>query len=137
MEVINQIYPLIDYNERDIFKRIGQIGVIKLGIQKKFPQVFDFLVSQIAEESEVVKDEISNYTNAVYEEGFAKLYENIDYSLFRDDIDVEKAIEIINWTMLGFGEKARKQLTSFEEVGEIHLKEWEDYSEILRQSLYK
>src|SRR5690625_7962204 len=45
VQIIEQIIEQIDFNETDIFKRIENIGLKKLHIQQKFPQVFDFLVS--------------------------------------------------------------------------------------------
>lgn len=137
VQVIESIYKQIDMSETDIFKRIEKIGLIKLQIQKKYPQVFDFLTSLSEEDSVEVKDEIKKRTDSIFEEGLEKIYENIDFSKFREDIDIQKAIDILNWTMLGFGEKAVKQINSFEEVGEEFLNEWESYAKILKYSFYK
>lgn len=55
-------------------------------------------------------------------------------------MDIEKAMEILNWTMFGFVEKALQQIDSFENIGEFgeqYLKEWKNYSEILKYSFYK
>lgn len=137
VQVIESIYKQIDMSETDIFKRIEKIGLIKLQIQKRYPQVFDFLTSLSEEDSVEVKDEINKRTDSIFEEGLEKIYENIDFSKFREDIDIQKAIDILNWTMLGFGEKAVKQINSFEEVGEEFLNEWESYAKILKYSFYK
>src|SRR5690625_3355451 len=51
VQIIEQIVEQIDLNETDIFKRIENIGLKKLRIQRKFPQVFDFLVSKIGRAS--------------------------------------------------------------------------------------
>jgi len=140
LQIIDQIVEQIDLNETDIFKRIENIGLKKLHIQQKFPQVFDFLASSQQEESAELKEIIKQKVEPIYDQSTEKLYENIDYSKFREGIDIEKAIEILNWTMFGFGEKGLKQINSFEnisEFGEQYLKEWKSYSEILRDSFYK
>ncbi|WP_453992324.1 hypothetical protein [Bacillus nitroreducens] len=137
VQVIETIYEQIDFNETDIFKRIEKLGLKKLQIQKKYPKVFDFLISLTHEESEEVKDDINQRVNSIFDVGIVKIYENIDYSKFREDIDIQKTIEIINWTMFGFGQKAINQLNTFEEVGEGYLKEWESYSNILKNCFYK
>lgn len=136
-QTIDIIYEQIDYSETDLFKRIEKLGLAKLQIQQRVPQVFEFLGSLTKEDSVLVKDDIKQTIDKIYGEGLEKMYENIDYSKFRDDIDIEKAIEILNWTMFGFGEKAISQLDSFENVGEEYLEEWETYSEILKKSFYK
>ena len=68
------------------------------------------------------------------------IYKDIDYSKFRPNIDIEKAIEILNWTMFGYGEKGLKQIETFEntsEFGDLYMKEWKIYADILKYSFYK
>ena len=140
VQVIEGILEQIDLNETDIFKRIENIGLKKLHIQQKFPQVFDFLLSATKEESPEVKEMIMQKVDPITENSTKKMYEQIDYSKFREGIDIEKAIEILNWTMFGFGEKGLKQVSSFEnisEFGEQYLREWKRYSDILKDSFYK
>ncbi|MGM8366399.1 hypothetical protein ACLIBG_13110 [Virgibacillus sp. W0181] len=140
MQILDRITEQIDLNETDIFKRIENIGLKKLHIQQQYPQVFDFLVSTKLEESTEVKEIIQQKVEPIYDKSRHKLYERIDYSKFRDGIDIEKVIEILNWTMFGFGEKGLKQINSFEninEFGEHYLKEWEVYSKLLKDSFYK
>src|SRR5699024_4421496 len=116
------------------------IGLKKLRIQRKFAQVFEFLVSTKQEESAEVKEIIKQKVDPINDESTNKMYKQIDYVKFREGIDIEKAIEILNWTMFGFGEKGLKQINTFEninEFGEHYLKEWKKYSEILKCSFYK
>lgn len=140
IEIIEELYGKIDIEERDIFTRIGNIGIQKLKIHQDYPYVFDFLASAELEESIEVKDIIKKYIDSIYERGLKQMYKDVDYSKFRQDLDIEKAIEILNWTMFGFGEKVIKQLYSFKdstEFGKKTLKEWEKYSDMLERSFYK
>ncbi|MCR6111544.1 TetR/AcrR family transcriptional regulator [Bacillus sp. A301a_S52] len=134
--IVDDIYQEIDFNETDIFKRIGQIGRVKLNIQRKFPQVFNFWFSVVNEKSAEVKAEIEEKQDNILKEGFERIYENIDYSKFRQGLDIEKAINILNWTMVGFSEKLKNELSSIEEMSDKYLKEWDSYSEILKHSYY-
>ncbi|MRG85900.1 TetR/AcrR family transcriptional regulator [Salinibacillus xinjiangensis] len=136
-QIIDKVYERIDFTERDLFKRLGNVGLVKLQIQKQSPHIFDFLTYLIHEDSEEVKDVIDQKYNVVFKEGLTKIYENIDYSKFREDIDVQKAMDILTWTMVGFGEKARSEIKPFDEVGEKQLRDWESYAEILKRSFYK
>src|SRR5699024_2457909 len=116
--------------------RIETIGLQKLQIQKELPQIFDFLASSIQEEATEVRDVVKQEIDPIYEQGTEMLYENIDYSKFRNDVDIEKAIEILNWTMYGFGEKTLQQINTFEnieEFGEQYLTDWQQYSDILKK----
>ncbi|HLQ96581.1 MAG TPA: TetR/AcrR family transcriptional regulator [Pseudogracilibacillus sp.] len=140
LQVVEEIYNQIDFQETDIFKRIENIGFQKLYIQQKYPQVFDFLAAAVQEEATAVKSIIQHKITPLYKEGTEKMYQNIDYTKFRDDIDVEKAMEILNWTMFGFGEKGLHELKTFyglEEFGERYLQKWKQYAAILKQGFYK
>ncbi|MEP9853133.1 TetR/AcrR family transcriptional regulator [Staphylococcus aureus] len=139
-EILEDMYEEIDLSETDLFHRIENIGLQKLYVQKNHPEIFNFLKSTIEEESPEVKATIEQQVARIYEDGRQKIYTGIDYSKFRDDIDIDKAIEILNWTMYGFGEKGLQQINSFENLsnfGERYLKEWNIYAQILKHSFYK
>lgn len=138
--ILSNLNDQIDLTEEDLFNRIEKIGLRKFYVQQKHPLVFDFFVSLKQEESVEVREMIKQSIDSIYDESFEKLYQNIDYSKFRDEIDVEKAIEILNWTMFGLGEKALEQIVTFEDVddfGEYYFEEWKKYVEILKYSFYK
>lgn len=134
--ILEEMYKEINLKERDVFKRIGDIGMLKLQKQHTYPQVFDFLKSVANEGSREVKTEIDQKKDKMFGTGMEKVYSNIDFSKFRPDIDVEKAIDVINWTMIGFGERERNKLDSFEDAGNELLQEWEKYSDLLKQCFY-
>ncbi|ADH98798.1 TetR/AcrR family transcriptional regulator [Salisediminibacterium selenitireducens] len=135
--VIQDVYEAIDLEEPDLFKRLSKIGFAKMKIQQQYPQTFDFLTSVLNEPAEDVRQFAGEKLAAMQESGFNQLYVNVDWSLFKDTINVEKATEILNWTMMGFSEKYRNKLATFKDVGPELLEEWEDYAAILKNSYYK
>lgn len=130
----------IDLSKTDLFKRIERVALQKFYVQQKYPQAFEFLASTKQEESVEVKDIIKQRLNPIYNQAINKLYKDIDYSKFREGVDIEKAIEILNWTMFGVGEKGLKELFTFDDIGrfgEKYLEEWNVYAELLKYSFYK
>lgn len=136
-EIINKIYDEIDYDERDYFKRTKEIGLIKYKIMRKFPQVFDFLKTAGSEDSAEVKSEIEKIRDNTIESGFGTVYRNIDWTKFRDDIDFQKMMNIINWTILSFSEQQRSKVDSFKDMSIEVLNEWDEYFEIMKRCFYK
>lgn len=136
-EIIEKIYDEIDLSVTDFFERIRDVGVIKYNIMKNTPQAFDFINALGKEESVEVKSDINKKGKSIVENGFVRIYENIDFSKFRDDIDLEKTLNIINWTMLSFSEQQRDRLNSFKDVEVEILKEWDDYFDIMKRCFYK
>jgi TetR/AcrR family transcriptional regulator len=140
VKILEQIYDQIDFNERDLFERLSQVGFIKLNIQKKYPLVFDFLKSIRTEEAVEVKGEIDQLIGNLLDDGLKRLYQNLDWSKFREDVDPEKAIQILNWTMVGFAEHQISKLGTFknvESVGSDVINEWKRYADILKRSFYR
>ncbi|AOT71953.1 TetR/AcrR family transcriptional regulator [Geosporobacter ferrireducens] len=137
VEVIEEIYDEVDWNETDLFKRMREIGLIKLKIMKKFPQAFNFLKTVGNEDAAEVKSEIDKLGKHVIASGLEKGYKNIDFSKFRDDIDIQKTMNIITWTILSFAEQQRDKVNSFEDIPMEALKEWDDYFDIMKRCFYK
>jgi len=136
-ETLEEMYEKFDGEETDLFKRIEKAGFIKLNYQQRSPKLFDFLISVKNEGADEVNGYFEQRLAPFMEKAVMKLYKNIDYSKFREDIDVEKAMEILTWTMLGFGEKSISKLLTFEHVEAKYIEEWRSYSEILKKAFYK
>ena len=64
-------------------------------------------------------------------------YQNIDWTKFREDLDREKMIKIINWTMLSFAEENMNKVDSIEDVGREVLRESDEYFALLKRCFYK
>jgi len=135
--VIEQIYAEVDWNEPDFFVRMRQLGLVKFKIYKKLPHAFNFLKTLAYEDAADVKPAISKLKKDMISSGLEKGYQNIDWSKFREDIDREKMINIINWTMLSFAEQHMNELDSIEGVGREILSESDEYFDILKQCFYK
>ncbi|KUO74319.1 MAG: TetR family transcriptional regulator [Clostridia bacterium BRH_c25] len=137
VEVIDKIYDEVDWNETELFKRMKEIGLVKLKIMKKYPQAFDFLKSAGQEEAADVKPEVDKTGKYLVESGLGKGYKNIDFTKFRDDIDIQKTMNIISWTILSFAEQQRDKINSFEDIGMEALEEWDDYFDIMKRCFYR
>ena len=136
-KAIEQIYEAMDWNETDLFERLRKLGLTKLEIFRKYPLAIDFIRAFTLEDAAEVKAEIEQKNKQVMERGFKKLYENIDWSKFRKDIDLGAAMQVLNWTMLGFAEQQRKKLPAIEEVDENSLGDWERYFHLLKTCFYQ
>ena len=106
LQSIEQIYDEVDWHEADFFARMRQLGLVKFKIYKQYPYAFNFLKALAQEDAAEVKPIISQLGQGLISRGLERGYQNIDWSKFRDDIDREKMINIINWTMLRFAEQS-------------------------------
>ena len=75
----------------------------------------------------------------------AEIYKSADLSLFRDDVDPQMAINIINWAMNGYAEAKAKEaeaIADMEEppmeiIRENYLEEFKGYLSFFRKCFYK
>lgn len=136
-EAVSKIYDEVDWTETDILKRIWDLGFIKLKFYKKYPQAFDFLKAASHENSAEVKQEIAKMSKANFEIAFKRLYKDTDLTKFRDDIDIEAAISVINWTMTGFAQQQTDRLSSSDEISMDVFEEWQKYLAFFKRCFYK
>lgn len=137
MKLIDQIYAEVDWQETDFFARMRQLGAVKYKIYKKYPSAFNFLKTLAHEDAAEVKPVISKLKKEVVSSGLERCYDNIDWTKFRDDLDREKMIKIIDWTMLCFAEENLNRVGSIEDVGPEILQEADEYFALLKKCFYK
>ncbi len=137
VEVIDKIYGEVDWNETDLFERMRQLGVVKFKIYKKYPQAFDFINAASYEEASDVKPEINKIGRELIAIGLEKSFKNIDLTKFRNDMDLEKMMNIITLTILGLAEQQRKKVKSFDDVDIEALEVFDEYFSILKRCFYR
>lgn len=106
--ITEEIVEELDWNQRDIFLRIKEISMIKFKIMQRYPYLADFSL-RIFKDKAI--EEIMHSNPDFPLELYSQIYTyNIDYSLFKENIDVKKAIDIIRWTIEKYGDEFRRSL---------------------------
>ncbi len=102
-KMIDVILEEIDWNETDIFNRIKQITIIKMGVIDRYPGIEAF-GKTIYERKSIneIKVMIEKMVPDLYHQVYTK---NIDMNRFRDDIDFDKIIQIIQWAIEKYSEE--------------------------------
>lgn len=136
-DIINRIYTEVDWSETELFERMKQIGLVKYRIMKQYPKAFDFLKSVPKESAPEVKAELDAIGRKLIENGMEISCKNIDLTKFRDDMDMEKMMDIITWTIMSFAEQQREKVDSFEYLDIDVLSEWDGYFDILKRCFYR
>lgn len=137
---MKEFYHKIDLNERDIFKRINNITLVKFDIIRKHPDLFNFIIMAMYDDTSTMKSDISKKNDDLFIENYTKIFANIDKSRFKSDIDPDKAIEMIIFTIEGYGNKETlylKKIGYNEELYNRWEKEVNEYIEIMKKLYYK
>ena len=133
-------YEMFSQNQQDILESFWQIALLKKDITAQHPFLYDFANGLYAHIADVPDAKIISQLEQEHQM-YAEFYDQCDTSLFRDDIDHRKAIDIISYTL--------DNLLSDEEGKAISAGGWEDdsyerfldtlrgYLDIFRTCFYK
>ncbi|MDT8719357.1 TetR family transcriptional regulator [Clostridium sp. 19966] len=132
--IMKEIDDKFDYGVTDFFERIKISSSIKIAVLKQHPPMMSFLTGVYFEEDEEVKGDIKKII--VGSEGFKNkiIKEDIDYSKFKEDVDIKLLVKMIYWLADGYAKQ-------FSEQGEIDYEslynEFSDCLNLLKNNLYK
>lgn len=137
--VVEDFYKKAVIEEPDFFKRLQEMTLIKMEILHKYPDIFRFFEKAMLEESEQIRSDFQDKIKTFTESSSTWLFEGIDTSKFRDDMDLTKIIKSIMWAFEGLSEeiltKAKQQNTKidYDQV----FTEASEYIEMFKKAFYK
>jgi TetR/AcrR family transcriptional regulator len=141
LELLKTEYlALLNTDERDIFARYRQAALLKIDLIYKHPCVFDFIGIAAFTESEQVKEELESQKKDFHTITLRKLFEDIDVSKFRHEIDIKRAINIVAWTIEGYEKQAQKELQGIplSQVDyDAFLADFDAYIDLLKNCFYE
>lgn len=104
--ITEKVVEEIDWNQQDIFLRLKQILMIKFKIFQQYPYLADFSLLVFKDRT---VEEVMHINPDFPLELYSQIYShNIDHSLFKKGINVEKAINIIQWTLEKYSDEFRR-----------------------------
>lgn len=130
----------INLAEEDFFVRIRELSRIKLAVLNQYPEIFRFLEVAYLETSGVVHNDLDRRKKEQIEEGTATLFEGIDYSKFREGLDLKKVINIIIWTFESFGNQELAKAKEHPSTPLDYEKLWveaDSYTQLFKDTFYK
>ncbi|MGG3561504.1 TetR/AcrR family transcriptional regulator [Neobacillus rhizosphaerae] len=138
--ITDDFYKKIDLSETDFFQRIRQSVLIKMELLAQYPNIFKFVEKAYLDDSADIQTEMQKKIRELNHINIGKIYEGIDISKFRDDIDIQKIFKIITWTFEKLSDEElykAKLLPNYEIDYQKVQKEAEEYFEILIKCFYK
>lgn len=140
--LLNHYLSLIREDIDDLIERLADISQLKLQLITEFPEVNEFLSKFFLDNGLEIPEAARKKYEEVYTLSLAKVYgnRNINKSLFRDDVDPDKAYQLIEWSIQGYQNDllARFNGKTVQDVDIDPLwDEFDDYLEILKTCFYK
>ncbi|MBL4930552.1 TetR/AcrR family transcriptional regulator [Clostridium paridis] len=138
---LNYMMDKIKINNPDIFQRILEWQELKISISTENPIVYKFFASVFINTPEELKSDIDERYKRLKEYSEKLTLKDIDLSLFRDDIDKQKALEIIAMALNGILENSNLLYKSLDDYGYDNRNQFytklKEYVVVLRKVFYK
>lgn len=135
----HQYLNLIDMQETDFIERLKQATEVKMKCFAEYPNVFNFLGTFFLESVSDLPTHLERQYEQLLTEGNAIMYDNIDKTLFRDDVDVNKVFKLIQWVMDGYQNEVISRLKD-QKLSDVdfdpYWEEFYEYLDILKKSFY-
>lgn len=139
--LLNEMFGQIDFANPDLLGRLKDSITVKMSLYCKYPTLFDFILYSYTKERD---NNIKALANIELEtrsyEMYAKMYTNIDYSLFKDEFNAQHVVSIIIWTLEGYANRESAKLNqeglSIDKY-EQWIKEVDAFIDTLKKAFYK
>ena len=140
--VVADQFNMLNMGHQDILEGFWQVALLKRDITEQYPSIYNFLEGVNTYREDLPRDEILDAFFQKQESVAAELFSQCDTSLFREDIDFQKAVALICWAMNGFFDSADARISSSEEGWggqnyENFLEELRGFLDIIRLCFYK
>lgn len=126
--VFTELLNKINTGETDFIERLKQIAKIKALYHLTYPYDLSLLgTAFLQEENAPIPPSAKQKYEQLVKRQEKAIYDNIDYSLFRKDLDPDKAFRLIQWTLYGYQEELTQRL-KHQDLSTIDLDPyWEEF----------
>lgn len=139
-ELVRSNYlELMNYDEKDIFVRLRQSYILQIELSKKYPWILEFNKLSGTTNSIEVNNELTARQQKKHLNCYPELFDNIDESKFRKDLDIEKCKQFIYWSNIGFTNQLLDEIRNNEENALNHealIEKLDGYFDELRKIFY-
>nr|WP_040956915.1 TetR/AcrR family transcriptional regulator [Virgibacillus sp. SK37] len=138
--IMNEYLQHIDQTQPDFIERMKQAVRVKMSAFTENPYVFNFLGTILLAKETHLPQKLERRIQELQEIGNKIIYDGIDLTFFRDDVDVDKAFQLLRWSIEGYQNELITQLSG-KKLSEMDMEPyWEefyDYLDVLKTSFYK
>lgn len=138
--VSREFYEQIGHCGGDLLTRYRRAAMLKGAVYQRYPPMFEFIKRLTVEKSPEIATELKGQLEKMMNYGYECLLGNLDTSLFRQDVPVDKIQDLIIWALENYGNR------SFELVGEQKVEDidmealnadFDGYLDVLRKCFYQ
>lgn len=94
-----ELHDCVNFDNKDVFERLKMSTVCKIDSYIHHPVYTQFLQAVSNCEDDEIKTRCIEQNNEQMSATYHELFENINYFLFKDNIDVKQSLNVVRWTI--------------------------------------
>jgi len=125
---------------RDFIERCKILAEVDIKIYAEAPHITEFFAKLYLNESSKLPEGVADKMAEILNDTFMKLYDNVDSSLFRDDLPAEVIMKMIRWTLDGYRNNLVEKLKNEKILSDnlmLHIEEYNQFIITLKKVFYK
>lgn len=132
-------FKLMDFRLKDIFERLRQSYLLQIELLKNYPWIFEFAKLSVETNSNEVNKELEERAYKKQSLCYHQIFDRIDESKFRADLNIEKSKQFIYWSNIGFTNQILQEIQNAEASRidySLIIASLDEYFEELRKLFY-
>lgn len=134
-----EYYMKIDFTEKDILKRLYQSYILQIKLLKQHPYILDFNKLSTLTSSDEINERLKKFLNHHRSSYCNSLFDMIDESKFRPDLNITKCKQFILWANIGFTNEILDNIRNSESKAlndKAIIKKLDEYFDELKKVFY-
>ncbi|GGP16955.1 TetR family transcriptional regulator [Oceanobacillus neutriphilus] len=133
-----EYYSKLDFSDKDIFNRLRQSYLLQIDLLKQYPWIIDIDKLTGEGSSDEINKALSNRNNNSRSSYERKIFDLIDNSKFRPELNIEICKQFILWSNIGFTNQILDEIRNSEPIDyEKIIATLDRYFDELRKVFYK
>ncbi|MFT4005714.1 MAG: TetR/AcrR family transcriptional regulator, partial [Lacrimispora sp.] len=134
--VSKEFYEQIGHCGGDLLTRYSRAAMLKGAVYQRYPPMFEFIKRLTVEKSPEIAAELKEQLEKIMNYGYQCLLGNLDTSLFRQDVPVNKIRDLITWALENYGNRSL-ELIGEKKLEDINIEalnaDFDEYLDVLRK----
>jgi len=132
-------HEIMSFETGDFIERCKILVELDIKIYREAPYMMNFLASMYVGDREHFPDDVKELFGSGLTKALERLYEDVDYSLFRPDVDPEVLMKLIRYTFDGYMKDITTQIqfgVLNTETFDTFINEYDDFLATLKTVCY-
>ena len=137
--ITNELYEKVNFGDKDVLNRMTQTTVVKVQSYISHPLFMQLFEKFPLIEDQEILDRLVHVNKRITEETYEKIFSNIDYYAFKEELNIDRCLQVVRWTVdkISMEWQILQNQSNKEPDFDVLKENITHYLELFRQSFYR